>query len=240
MPERMKIHTMIQTGSIESTLENCADIGISNRLRILSAAFEHIFIAGIMHPVDFKQFKHLVRDWHITVLASFTLFDKKRPAVKIDVTPFDVRNLKSSQTTVISERKQCFGIQVTGSNESNDFILRENLSQRPLLAECRHIDTFRFFDTKKLVVVFKTKYGMLKKRFTVMAGMIDQHREIIINVNLQKVIRYLSEIRYSLGYMMTVISDSTFRILSDSKFLDEKRNAVAELRYGKYRLVNCS
>lgn len=63
---------------------------------------------------------------------------------------------------------------------------------------------------------------MFEIELTVMPRMVKEHGEIIINIYLSEIIRDFLEILHSFGHMVAIIGNSTFRILSDSKFLDKQ------------------
>jgi len=64
---------------------------------------------------------------------------------------------------------------------------------------------------------------MFKERQTV-AIPVQEHRQIVIDICLCKVIRKFLKIQYGLGYLQTVVVDTAVGILGQAEFLCEKRN----------------
>lgn len=97
----------------------------------------------------------------------------------------------------------------------------------------------RILESHILVVVFQTEYGMLKERQAV-AIPVQEHRQIVIDICLCKIVRELLKIQYRLRNLQAIGVDGTVRILSQAEFLSKKRNAIAVSWYGLNRLVQMS
>ena len=80
---------------------------------------------------------------------------------------------------------------------------------------------------------------MFKERQTV-AIPVQEHRQIVIDICLCKIVRELLKIQYRLRNLQAIRVDSTVRVLSQAEFLSKKRNAIAVFWYGLNRLVQMS
>jgi len=80
---------------------------------------------------------------------------------------------------------------------------------------------------------------MLKERQAV-AIPVQEHRQIVIDICLCKIVRELLKIQYRLRNLQAIGVDGTVRVLSQAEFLSKKRNAIAVSWYGLNRLVQMS
>ena len=120
-----------------------------------------------------------------------------------------------------------------------NLLLREDHWKSLSLANTWKDKTTLFLDAHHLVVFLQTKYGMLEERNAI-AIPVQEHRQIIFDICLRKIVRKFVEIHYRLGDFQAIRVDSTVRVLSQAEFLSEKRNSFFEFRNGLNGLVQIS
>lgn len=121
-------------------------------------------------------------------------------------------------------------------NKSSNLLLREHPWKPFWFSNFWKDKSSGFLNVHDFVVLLQPEHGMFKMRNTV-AIPFQEHRQIVINVSLGKIVRELVEIQHSLRNLQSVVIDSTIRVLSQAEFFGKKRNAITVFRYGFNRLV---
>ena len=148
-------------------------------------------------------------------------------AVKTDVVPLETAGFADPESTVIDGGEQCLVIQVTETDKPSHLFLREYTREPLRFAYLREDESSRFLEAHTFVVVLQSKHGMLEMRDSV-AVPVQEHRQIVVNICLRKVVGKFPEIQYGLSNLQTVVVDTAVGILGQTKFFCKQRYTVPE------------
>ena len=241
MAQRMDSDGTVKAGLRQRILQYDSDIsGFDGLGRDSSAmSLENEVITGEPLLENAQQEQQLCGDSYAAVLFAFSLIYEYLLAVKIlglakrqgraDVIPLEAASLANPESTVIDGGEQCFVIQVTETDKPFYLFLREHTREPLGLAYLGQDKSSRFFESHALVVVLQSKHGMLEMRNSVTVP-VQEHRQIVIDIYLCKVIRKFLKIQYGLGYLQTVVVDTAVGILGQTKFFGKQRYAF--LKFG--------
>jgi hypothetical protein len=220
----------VKAGLRQRILQYDSDIsGFDGLGRDSSAmSLENEVITGEPLLENAQQEQQLCGDSYAAVLFAFSLIYEYLLAVKTDVIPLEAASLANPESTVIDGGEQCFVIQVTETDKPFYLFLREHTREPLGLAYLGQDKSSRFFESHALVVVLQSKHGMLEMRNSVTVP-VQEHRQIVIDICLCKVIRKFLKIQYGLGYLQTVVVDTAVGILGQTKFFSEKRYAFLKI-----------
>ena len=192
-------------------------------------SLENEVITGEPLLEDAQQEQQLRGDSYASVFLAFALIYEYLLAVKTDVVPLAAASLANPEGTVIDGGEQCFVIQVTETDKSFYLFLREYTWESLWLAYLWQDKSSGFLEPHVLVVVLQSKHGMLEMRNSVTVP-VQEHRQIVIDICLRKVIRKFLKIQYGLGYLQAVVVDTAVGILGQTKFFGKQRYAF--LKFG--------
>ena len=224
MAQCMDSDGTVKAGLRQRILQYDSDIsGFDGLGRDSSAmSLENEVITGEPLLENAQQEQQLCGDSYAAVLFAFSLIYEYLLAVKTDVIPLEAASLANPESTVIDGGEQCFVIQVTETDKPFYLFLREHTREPLGLAYLGQDKSSRFLESHALVVALQSKHGMLEMRNSVTVP-VQEHRQIVIDICLCKVIRKFLKIQYGLGYLQAVVVDTAVGILGQTKFLGKQR-----------------
>jgi hypothetical protein len=230
MPQGMYGDGTVEAGFHQRILQYDSDISRLDGLRSDSSSMrlEYKVVTGKPLLEDAQQEQQLCRDSHTAVLLALALIDEYLLAVKTDVIPLEATCLAHSESTVINSGEQSLVIQVTETDKPFHLLLGEHTWESLWLAYFWQDEASRFLETHILIIILQSKHGMFEMRDRV-AIPVQEHRQIVIDICLCKVIRKFLKIQYGLGYLQAVVVDTAVGILGQTKFFSEKRYAFLKI-----------
>lgn len=230
MAQRMDSNGTVKAGLRQRILQYDSDIsGFDGLGRDSSAmSLENEVITGEPLLENAQQEQQLCGDSYAAVLLAFSLIYEYLLAVKTDVIPLEAASLANPESTVIDGGEQCFVIQVTEADKPFHLLLGEHTRESLWLAYFWEDESSRFLETHILIIILQSKHGMFEMRDRV-AIPVQEHRQIVIDICLCKVIRKFLKIQYGLGYLQAVVVDTAVGILGQTKFFSEKRYAFLKI-----------
>ena len=238
MAQRMDGDGTVKAGLHQRILQYDSDISGLDGLRCDSFAMslEDEVIAGEPLLEDTQQEQQLCGDCYTSVFFAFALIYEYLLAVKTDVVPLEAASFANPESTVIDGREQSLVIQVTETDKPFHLFLREYTWESLWFAYLWEDESSWLLESHALVVVLQSKHGMLEMRDCVTVP-VQEHRQIVINICLRKVVGKLPEIQYGLSNLQTVVVDTAVGILSQTKFFCKQRYTVPEFGNSFNRLV---
>ena len=233
MPQGMDGDGTVEAGLHQRILQYDSDISGLYGLRSDSSSMrlEYKVVTGKPLLEDAQQEQQLCRDSHTAVLLALALIDEYLLAVKTDVIPLEATCLAHSESTVINSGEQSLVIQVTETDKPFHLLLGEH-TRKPLgLAHFGEDESSRLLESHVLVVVLHSEYGMLKERQAV-AIPVQEHRQIVIDICLCKIVRELLKIQYRLRNLQAVGVDRTVRILCETQFFSKVNSDMRSSNLG--------
>ena len=204
-----------------------------------SMSLEDKVVTGILFSERFEYDEELFGDGDISVLQPLPLTDEEHFAFEADVLPSEFAGLTDPECAVVDNGQQCFVIQTGLMQDMCHMVLGENSGELFGLADLRQNKPVRLFDPHDLVIDLESEDHVLEIGHAV-SLLVNQHREIPLNVVLGKVIGEFFVEEYRLRNLQAIIINTVVRILCEMQLFSKQLNAVPEFGYSCNGLVqNC-
>ena len=231
----------VEAGLDQRILKNPPYISLIDTLRrdTPSMSLEDKVVTGILFSERFEYDEELFGDGDISVLQPLPLTDEEHFAFEADVLPSELAGLTDPECAVVDNGQKCFVIQTGLMQDMCHMVLGENSGELFGLADLRQNKPVRLFDPHDLVIDLESEDHVLEIGHAV-SLLVNQHREIPLNVVLGKVIGEFFVEEYRLCNLQAIIINAVVRILCEMQLFSKQLNAVPEFGYSRNGLVqNC-
>ena len=231
----------VEAGLDQRILKNPPYISLIDTLRCdtPSMSLEDKVVTGILFSERFEYDEELFGDGDISVLQPLPLTDEEHFAFEADVLPSELAGLTDPECAVVDNGQKRFVIQTGLMQDMCHMVLGENSGELFGLADLRQNKPVRLFDPHDLVIDLESEDHVLEIGHAV-SLLVNQHREIPLNVVLGKVIGEFFVEEYRLRNLQAIIINTVVCILCEMQLFSKQLNAVPEFGYSRNGLVqNC-
>ena len=203
---------------------------------ILPMRLKHEVITWVPFPECAQYDEHLRGYRYIPVFVPLALAYEEHASVEAYVLPSEPAGFADPECAVVDECQQGLVVQVAALNESCNTTLGEHPGKFLELADFRQHQSLGLLKPHDLVIVLQSKYGVFKIGDAV-SLLIQQGREISLNVILCEIIGQLLKMKSRLRNLELVVIDTLLSILSDTQLFVKDRDAVFKFRHNRACLV---